>query len=82
MVEPVGNEAFLDLGCGGCELILRVPPRNLPQAGRYGATWGTLAEQMHIFDQDTGESALERACSAPLYAAGARRRAPARYTRP
>ncbi|MGO4220496.1 ABC transporter ATP-binding protein [Lysobacter sp. TAF61] len=54
-VEPVGNEAFLDLDCAGSDLILRVPPRDLP---RHGDTvhLGYVAGQMHYFDPDTGVS--------------------------
>ncbi|MFC3815571.1 ABC transporter ATP-binding protein [Lysobacter sp. GCM10012299] len=54
-VEPVGNEAFIDLGCGGCELILRVPPRDLPKVGD-SVHLGYLAEQMHYFDPENGAS--------------------------
>ncbi|UNK50099.1 sn-glycerol-3-phosphate ABC transporter ATP-binding protein UgpC [Lysobacter sp. S4-A87] len=54
-VEPVGNEAFIDLGCGGVELILRVAPRDLPTVGDT-VHLGYVAEQMHYFDQDSGVS--------------------------
>ncbi|HEY0506330.1 MAG TPA: sn-glycerol-3-phosphate ABC transporter ATP-binding protein UgpC [Lysobacter sp.] len=54
-VEPIGSEAFLNLRCGDCELVVRVPPRELPQAG------DTLhlahnPEHMHFFDPDSGRS--------------------------
>ncbi len=52
-VEPVGNEAFLNLGCGGCELVIRVPPRGLPEPGeRVGLDYAP--ERMHFFDPDSG----------------------------
>jgi multiple sugar transport system ATP-binding protein len=54
-VEPVGNEAFLDLDCGGSDLILRVPPRDLPKVGDT-VHLGYVAEQMHYFDPDSGAS--------------------------
>ena len=51
-VEPVGNEAFINLGCGGCDLIVRLPPYGLPKVGdqvrlRYDAA------RMHYFDTKT-----------------------------
>lgn len=54
-VEPVGNEAFLDLDCGGSDLILRVPPRDLPKVGDT-VHLGYVAEQMHYFDPESGAS--------------------------
>jgi multiple sugar transport system ATP-binding protein len=54
-VEPVGNEAFLDLDCGGSDLILRVPPRDLPRVGDT-VHLGYVAEQMHYFDPESGAS--------------------------
>jgi multiple sugar transport system ATP-binding protein len=48
-VEPVGNEAFLNLDCGGCELVIRVPPHHLPAAGdtvHLACAW----ERAHFFD--------------------------------
>ncbi|HZV37913.1 MAG TPA: TOBE domain-containing protein, partial [Pseudoxanthomonas sp.] len=51
-VEPVGNEAFLNLGCGGCELVIRLPPRGLPEPGqRVGLDYAP--ERMHFFDPDS-----------------------------
>jgi multiple sugar transport system ATP-binding protein len=52
-VEPVGNEVFLNLRFGGCDLVSRVPPMPLPEPG------GTirLAFQpaaLHCFDAKTG----------------------------
>jgi multiple sugar transport system ATP-binding protein len=52
-VEPVGNEIFLNLRFGGCDIVSRVPPMPLPEPG------GTiqLAFQptaLHCFDAQTG----------------------------
>jgi len=54
-VEPIGNEAFLNLACGSSELILRLPPRNLPNAGDT-VLLGHNPEHMHYFDSESGRS--------------------------
>ena len=54
-VEPVGNEAFLDLACAGRQLVLRLAPRNLPEIGDT-VHLGHDAGQMHYFDPGTGVS--------------------------
>lgn len=49
LIEPVGNEIFLNLSCGSDALVARVPPQPLPDAG----TTITLAyapERIHLFD--------------------------------
>ncbi|HNR90786.1 MAG TPA: sn-glycerol-3-phosphate ABC transporter ATP-binding protein UgpC [Dokdonella sp.] len=49
LVEPVGNEVFLNLRCGNDALVARVPPQALPAAG----TMMTLAfdpARLHLFD--------------------------------
>jgi multiple sugar transport system ATP-binding protein len=48
-VEPVGNEAFINLGCGGCDLIVRLPPHHLPAVGDT-VRLGYRADRMHYFD--------------------------------
>ncbi len=48
-VEPVGNEAFLNLGCGGCDLSIRIPPQHLPSVGDT-VHLGHSPERMHYFD--------------------------------
>ena len=48
-VEPVGNEAFLDLGCNGHELIVRLPPYDLPKVGDT-VHLGHAPARMHYFD--------------------------------
>lgn len=57
VVEPVGNEAFLNLGCGGCDLVIRLPPYDLPQVGQQ-VQLGYVSERMHFFDSDTGQALL------------------------
>ncbi|ROU05916.1 ABC transporter ATP-binding protein [Lysobacter enzymogenes] len=52
VVEPVGNEAFLNLGCGGCDLVVRLPPFDLPKAGET-VHLSYAAERMHFFDRDS-----------------------------
>jgi multiple sugar transport system ATP-binding protein len=48
-VEPVGNEAFLDLHCGGFDLIVRLPPHDLPKVGDT-VHLGHVPAHMHYFD--------------------------------
>ena len=52
-VEPVGNEAFINLGCGGCDLVVRLPPYNLPKPGDK-VHLGYVPERMHFFDTESG----------------------------
>ncbi|MGO1069087.1 ABC transporter ATP-binding protein [Lysobacter sp. CA199] len=52
VVEPVGNEAFLNLGCGGCDLVLRLPPFHLPGPGDT-VHLSYQAERMHFFDRES-----------------------------
>jgi multiple sugar transport system ATP-binding protein len=54
-VEPIGNEAFLNLRCGQVDLVVRVPPRTLPQPGDT-VHLGHQPEHMHFFDPDSGRS--------------------------
>ena len=54
-VEPVGNEAFLNLDCGGSELIVRLSPRSLPKAADT-VHLGHNPEHMHYFDPESGRS--------------------------
>ncbi|MET0582094.1 MAG: sn-glycerol-3-phosphate ABC transporter ATP-binding protein UgpC [Pseudoxanthomonas sp.] len=53
VVEPVGNEAFLNLGCGGCDLVIRLSPYSLPAVGEQ-VHLGYVPERMHFFDSGTG----------------------------
>ncbi|MDI9239641.1 sn-glycerol-3-phosphate ABC transporter ATP-binding protein UgpC [Lysobacter sp. LF1] len=52
-VEPVGNEAFLNLDCGGSELIVRLSPRHLPQVGQT-VHLGHDPAHLHYFDPESG----------------------------
>ncbi|MBF6024518.1 ABC transporter ATP-binding protein [Lysobacter niastensis] len=56
-VEPVGNEAFLDLACGGGDLVVRLPPRDLPRIGDT-VHLGHDPGRMHYFDP-ASESRLD-----------------------
>ena len=51
-VEPVGNEAFVNLACAGHDVVLRMQPRGLPAPGeRVGLHYPP--ERMHFFDPDS-----------------------------
>ncbi|MBU6247319.1 MAG: sn-glycerol-3-phosphate ABC transporter ATP-binding protein UgpC [Xanthomonadaceae bacterium] len=54
VVEPVGNEVFLNLRTGGKPLVVRLPPRTLPEPG----TLVHLApdpSMLHLFDAGSGD---------------------------
>ncbi|HEY9541313.1 MAG TPA: sn-glycerol-3-phosphate ABC transporter ATP-binding protein UgpC [Luteimonas sp.] len=52
-VEPVGNEAFVNLRCGEGEIILRQPPHDLPSPGDV-VQLGHVPARAHFFDSETG----------------------------
>jgi multiple sugar transport system ATP-binding protein len=52
-VEPVGNEAFVNLRCGGGEIVVRMPPRDLPAPGDT-VRLGCVPGRMHFFDAESG----------------------------
>jgi len=52
-VEPVGNEAFVNLRCGGDEIILRQPPYDLPSPGDV-IQLGHVPGRAHFFDGGSG----------------------------
>ena len=53
VVEPVGNEMFLNLSFGESAIVVRTPPRELPSPGdRLSLAYA--AEAVHFFDPDTG----------------------------
>ncbi|KAG9609565.1 hypothetical protein KCV01_g3705, partial [Aureobasidium melanogenum] len=52
VVEPVGNEVFLNMRHGGEELVSRVPPHSSVQAGTDVAL-GFLPERLHFFDPES-----------------------------
>jgi multiple sugar transport system ATP-binding protein len=53
VIEPVGNEIFLNLRHGGQALVSRVPPRPLPEPGGELAL-GFVTERLHLFDAADG----------------------------
>ncbi len=53
VLEPVGNEVFLNLRYGEQALVARVAPRALPAPGRTLAL-GLAAERLHLFDAVSG----------------------------
>ena len=53
LIEPVGNEVFVNLTYAGHALVARMPPQRLPEPGetlRVTVEGATL----HFFDPDTG----------------------------
>jgi multiple sugar transport system ATP-binding protein len=53
VLEPVGNEIFLNLRYGEQALVSRVAPRALPEPGSTLAL-GVAAERLHLFDAASG----------------------------
>ena len=53
-VEPVGNEAFLNLTFGTHELVSRVSPTGLPAAGSHVRLCFSTSK-LHYFDPDSGQ---------------------------
>jgi multiple sugar transport system ATP-binding protein len=54
VVEPVGNEIFLNLRCENEPVVMRVPPQELPEAGST-VRIAIRHERMHLFDAKTEE---------------------------
>jgi multiple sugar transport system ATP-binding protein len=52
-VEPVGNEIFLNLRFGGCDLVSRVSPMPLPEPGGT-IQLGFQPSALHCFDAKSG----------------------------
>jgi multiple sugar transport system ATP-binding protein len=52
-VEPVGNEMFLNLRFGGCDLVSRVPPMSLPEPGAT-IQFSVPSAVLHCFDAKSG----------------------------
>jgi multiple sugar transport system ATP-binding protein len=52
-IEPVGNEIFLNLRFGGCDLVSRVPPMPLPEPGATIELAFRPAD-LHCFDAASG----------------------------
>jgi multiple sugar transport system ATP-binding protein len=53
VVEPVGNEIFLNLRFGELALVARVAPRGLPEPGSLVAL-GLAQPHLHLFDGASG----------------------------
>ena len=53
VLEPVGNEIFLNLRHGTQTLVSRVSPRQLPEPGSL-VPLGLASERLHLFDPATG----------------------------
>ncbi|MGH8160330.1 MAG: ABC transporter ATP-binding protein [Rhodanobacter sp.] len=53
VLEPVGNEIFLNLRYGAQALVSRVSPRALPEPGSSVAL-GLVAPRLHLFDAASG----------------------------
>ena len=53
VLEPVGNEIFLNLRHGDQALVSRVPPRALPEPGSH-VPLGLVAGRLHLFDAASG----------------------------
>jgi multiple sugar transport system ATP-binding protein len=53
IVEPVGNEMFLNLSIGDIALVVRTPPREVPAAGAMIAL-GYAPHALHFFDAQSG----------------------------
>ncbi len=54
VVEPVGNEVFLNLRAGAHPLVARMSPRSLPQPGERVAMH-VDADALHFFDPASGQ---------------------------
>ncbi len=52
-VEPVGNEAFVNLRRGGDRIVIRLPPHDLPAPGDT-VQLGCADGRMHFFDAESG----------------------------
>ncbi len=53
VVEPIGNEVFLNLRYGACELVARVAPQAMPVAGET-CHFVLAPERLHFFDPASG----------------------------
>ena len=54
LIEPVGNEIFLNLRCGDEALVARVPPQELPAAGGM-IDLAYDPSRLHLFDPASGK---------------------------
>jgi multiple sugar transport system ATP-binding protein len=52
VVEPVGNEMFLNLRRGGQEIVMRMPPQAMPETGTV-LRLAVKPDRVHLFDAKT-----------------------------
>lgn len=60
VLEPVGNEVFLNLRFGRKPLVARVPPRLLPEPGSI-VQLSVVSSRAHLFDAENGMRINDRA---------------------
>jgi len=54
VVEPIGNEVFLNLDCNGTPLVVRMAPHAVPEPGSM-VDLGCAPSALHIFDAQSGQ---------------------------
>ncbi len=54
VMEPIGNEVFLNLRFGDVPLVARVPPQAMPSAPGAALDLAFDTSRLHVFDADTG----------------------------
>jgi len=54
VVEPIGNEAFLNMDCNGTALVARTSPHALPEPGSV-MNLDFAASALHLFDAQSGQ---------------------------
>jgi len=54
VVEPIGNEAFLNMDCNGTALVARTSPHALPEPGSM-MNLDFAASALHLFDAQSGQ---------------------------
>jgi multiple sugar transport system ATP-binding protein len=54
LMEPVGNEVFLNLDCHGTPLVARTPPQALPEPGSF-VNLSYVPSALHVFDAQSGQ---------------------------
>ncbi len=62
VIEPIGNEVFLNFRCGDIALVARTAPRALPERGSSVAL-GYAAAALHFFDAGSGRRIEARAAA-------------------
>jgi multiple sugar transport system ATP-binding protein len=69
VIEPVGNEVFLNLRHGTQALVARVPPQRLPEPGSR-VPLGLAVERLHLFDASSGLRIADPPAPEPQRSAG------------